>query len=164
MSTVHRYADQPSKMRRVGNDTEAQRPRLVRRPVVAVATRLLNPYIRRFAGSKHLRLFALVYHQGRRSGRSYSTPVGARPTRDGFIIPMTFGAGADWFQNVQAAGGCIIRWNGAEYQVSDPEIIGWRDALPAFYRLERAVLPMLGITQFVRLHTFPGAQSGPHTL
>jgi deazaflavin-dependent oxidoreductase (nitroreductase family) len=128
----------------------------IRRPILSYATRLLNPVIRKFAGSKRLRLFALIYHRGRRSGSLYTTPVGARPTPDGFIIPMTFGARADWFQNVLAAGGCIIQWNGATYPVVDPETIDWASARPAFHRIERALIPRLGITQFVRVCNAPG--------
>jgi hypothetical protein len=126
-------------------------PTTTRRPVLSVATRLLNPIIRRFAGSASMRLFALVRHRGRHSGRIYTTLVGARAMRDGVIIPMTFGEGADWLQNVRAAGGCIIQWNGAEYHVFDLEEIDWMTARTAFSRIEQAMIPRLGITQFARL-------------
>src|SRR5215471_11483953 len=68
--------------------------RLFSRPAHAMlrlATRLLNPLLLSLAGSRHMPMFAVINHQGRRSGRSYSTPVGARKTVDGFIIPLTFG-------------------------------------------------------------------------
>jgi hypothetical protein len=57
---------------------------------------------------RRLMKVAVIHHQGRRSGRQYATPTSARPTRDGFVVPMTFGEGADWVRNVQAAGGCVI--------------------------------------------------------
>jgi deazaflavin-dependent oxidoreductase (nitroreductase family) len=100
--------------------------------------------------------FALVYHCGRRSGRAYVTPVGARPIADGFVIPMTFGEGADWVQNVQAANSGTIQWNGTNYLVADPVIVDWVVARPAFHRLERVLIPRLGITRFVRLTTASG--------
>ena len=100
-------------------------------------------------------MFAVIQHNGRRSGRSYSTPVGARSTPGGFVIPLTFGEQADWFRNVQAAGGCVIRWKGADYPTVEPEIIDWTIARSAFYPVERMLVPLIGIKQFVRLRHAP---------
>jgi hypothetical protein len=123
MTAIHHQQKPLSDKRAANTEPDSGGSSIVRRPILARASRILNPVFRKFAGSKHLRLFALVHHRGRRSGRWYATPVGARPTWDGFIIPLTFGAATDWFQNVQAAGGCIIQWNGATYPVVDPETI-----------------------------------------
>ena len=122
-----------------------------RRAVISLGTRLFNPLTRRFAGSRWFPLFALVRHRGRRSGRVYATPVGARPTPDGFVIPLTFGTSADWFRNVQAAGGCVVRWRGAEYPVVAPAVVDWATARSAAYPAERIALPLLGITRFAQL-------------
>ena len=118
-------------------------------------TRLLNPLILSLAGSRRLPMFAVIYHRGRRSGRSYSTPLGARPTADGFVIPLTFGKQADWFRNVQAAGGCVIRWKGTDYPLIEPEVVDWATARTAFYPLERVVVPIMGIEHFVQLQYAP---------
>src|SRR5258708_19047468 len=91
-----------------------------RLPLAGRLTRLLNPFILTRAGSRHS-TFAVLHHRGRRSGRAYATPTSARPTTDGFVIPLTLGKGADWFQNVQAAGECIIQWKGTNYAVIEPE-------------------------------------------
>ena len=124
-----------------------------RRALIYTGTRLLNPLIQRVAGGRALPLFALVRHQGRRSGRPYSTPVGARSIPDGFVIPLTFGERADWFRNVQAAGECVIRWRGQEYPVVEPTVVAWSSVRSAFSLLERIAVPLLGITEFVRLRT-----------
>src|SRR5258708_19419373 len=87
------------------------------RSSLRVGTRLFNPLTLALAGSRRLPLFAVVHHRGRRSGRSYTTPVGARRTADGFVIPLTFGERADWFRNVQAAGACGIRWRSVDAPV-----------------------------------------------
>lgn len=122
-----------------------------------VGSRLLNPLTVKLAGSRALPMLAVIEHRGRRSGRAYATPAGARPTSDGFVIPLTFGEGADWFRNVRAAGGCVIRWKGMAYRVGEPEVVDWATARPAFYRLERVVMPLIGIEQFVQLrHASPG--------
>jgi deazaflavin-dependent oxidoreductase (nitroreductase family) len=125
------------------------------RNLLRLGTRLLNPLILSLAGSRRLPMFAIIYHRGRRSGRSYSTPLGARPTADGFIIPLTFGKQADWFRNVQAAGGCVIRWKDADYPLIEPEVVDWATARLAFYPLERALMPIIRIEQFVRLRNAP---------
>jgi deazaflavin-dependent oxidoreductase (nitroreductase family) len=125
------------------------------RTMLRLGTRLLNPLILSFAGSRLLPAFAVIYHRGRRSGRAYSTPLGARPIADGFVIPLTFGKQADWFRNVQAAGGCVIRWKGSDYRLVEPEVVDWATARPAFYPLERVVIPVIGIEHFVRLRNAP---------
>jgi deazaflavin-dependent oxidoreductase (nitroreductase family) len=114
-------------------------------------SRLLNPLIKRVAGGRLVPMLAIVAHEGRRSGRAYATPVGARPTPDGFIVPLTFGAQADWYQNTRAAGKCVIRWKGADYVEVDPQIVNWTSARAAFYPLERVVIPAMGLREFVRL-------------
>ena len=43
--------------------------------LLRAGTRRLNPLMLSLAGSRRLSMFAVVYHQGRRSGRSYATPV-----------------------------------------------------------------------------------------
>jgi len=42
----------------------------------------------------------LIDHVGRTSGSSYSTPVGAVPIEDGFVIALPYGLSADWLKNV----------------------------------------------------------------
>jgi deazaflavin-dependent oxidoreductase (nitroreductase family) len=113
--------------------------------------RLLNPLIRQVAGRRGVSPFAVLHHRGRRSGRWYATPVAAQPVGDGFVVPLTFGEGADWFQNVLAAGGCVIRWNGADYSLAAPSVIDWAAARSAFSPLERLLVPLIGIERFVRL-------------
>jgi deazaflavin-dependent oxidoreductase (nitroreductase family) len=117
----------------------------------------LNPLILSLAGSRRLPVFAILYHRGRRSGRSYATPVGARPTADGFVIPLTFGERADWFRNVQAVGGCMIRWKGVNYPVIEPVVVDWTTARSAFYPVERVVMPLIGIERFVWLRHAPAS-------
>jgi F420H(2)-dependent quinone reductase len=141
--------------------TAAPKPPVVRainraaHALLRAGTRRLNPLMLSLAGSRRLPTFAVIHHRGRRSGRSYTTPVGARPTVDGFVIPLTFGERAEWFRNVQAAGGCVIRWKGVDYPVIDPEVVDWASARSAFYPVERVLMPVIGIEQFVRLRHAP---------
>lgn len=118
-------------------------------------TKLLNPLIMKLAGRRRFGMAAEIVHTGRRSGRRYATPVGARRTGDVIVIPMTFGARSDWARNVRAAGGCSIRLNGENYDVIQPEVLSRQDARPlirsAFGPVERASFRMLGIRQYMRL-------------
>jgi deazaflavin-dependent oxidoreductase (nitroreductase family) len=133
----------------------ARRRRRTNRPLLSMGTRLFNPFMRGLAGRRGAALFALVRHRGRRSGRTYATPVAARRTPDGFVLPLTFGQGADWFRNIQAAGGCVIRWRGADYQVVQPEVVAWVTVRSAFPAVVRALFPVFGIKQCVRLRLAP---------
>ena len=137
--------------------TVAHKPPVVRavnraaHALLRVGVRYLNPLMLSLAGSPRLPMLAVIYHRGRRSGRSYATPLGARPIGDGFVIPITFGEQANWFRNVQSTGGCMIRWKGANYALIYPEFIDWATARSAFYPVERILMPIIGIEQFVRL-------------
>ena len=66
---------------------------------------------------------SVVHHVGRTSGRSYSTPVGAVPTYDGFVIALPYGLSADWLKNVLACGSATICHDGHTYDVDRPEVV-----------------------------------------
>ena len=66
---------------------------------------------------------SVVQHVGRTSGRSYSTPVGAVPIDDGFVIALPYGRSADWLKNVLASGSATIDHDGGTYEVDRPEVV-----------------------------------------
>jgi deazaflavin-dependent oxidoreductase (nitroreductase family) len=121
------------------------------RAFMATGARVLNPHVVRLAGSARLPLLGVVHHRGRRSGRAYATPVVVRPTADGFVIPLTFGEGTDWFQNLLEAGGGVVRWRGADYALIAPEIVDWATGQAACRLPERTLMRLIGIEQFARL-------------
>ena len=131
------------------------RPSRFVRIVMGPMTKVLNPAMRRLAGRRHVMMAAQVHHVGRKSGRQYVTPVGARLAGRIFVIPLTFGNQSDWSRNVRAAGGCTIRLNGVDYRATQPELADWAQAAPfvraAFNPVLRAGLRMLGIRQFLLL-------------
>lgn len=127
-----------------------------------LGTRIFNPIVRRFAGRRALPLYAILRHQGRKSGRAYSTPVVVQPTDDGFVIALAFGKEADWFKNIQAAGGAVVVWKGSEYALEDPELIDLASALPLFHgRFERAFIARAGIKHFARLRHVGSTSAAP---
>lgn len=135
---------------------EAVAPAGLVRVVVRPLTKVLNPVIGKLAGRRHFRMAAQIQHVGRRSGKKYITPAGARRTGDTIVIPLTFGNRSDWVLNVRAAGGCSIRLRGIDYVATEPEFLPVRDAQPlirsAFTPLERASFRLLGIRQVLSLH------------
>jgi deazaflavin-dependent oxidoreductase (nitroreductase family) len=143
------------------SDTQAAGTPVVVRPsrLVAVVmgplTKVLSPVMRKLAGRRHMRMAAEIRHVGRRSGRSYATPAGARLTGDTFVIPLTFGNQSDWSRNVRAAGGCTIKLEGTEYRAVQPQLADRDQAAPvvraAFGPVERAMFWMLGIRQYLLL-------------
>ena len=135
-----------------------------RRAFFGPLTRLLNPPIRRLAGRSGVPLLGLVSHQGRRSGRTYVTPVGVGSAGTAFLIPLTFGPTSDWCRNVLAAGGCTLTWRGVRYTADQAEIIDDRSARAevkaAFGPLQQLAFRMLGLHQFLRLRRPDGQPAG----
>ncbi|MGP0077641.1 nitroreductase family deazaflavin-dependent oxidoreductase [Mycobacterium sp.] len=114
---------------------------------------LLKPYnkiIRPIAGRPHSP-YALLEHVGRRSGRTYLTPVGAFPYEDGFVIGLSYGADVDWCRNVMASGHAAVQWRGRTFRLERPEIISMSpavlQAIPPYFRL-----PARELKRLVRLH------------
>jgi deazaflavin-dependent oxidoreductase (nitroreductase family) len=61
--------------------------------------------------------FSLVRHVGRRSGRSYETPLILAEVPGGFVAELTYGPDVDWYRNIVAAGGCTVVHHGREYLI-----------------------------------------------
>ena len=111
---------------------------------------ILNRVMLRFAGSPHSQ-FAVVRHIGRRSGRTYTTPIIVASLGADVVVALTYGPNVDWYRNLRAAGHAILRWQGRTYTVEEPQEIDPTTALPRFPAVERFILPLLGIQRFVRL-------------
>jgi deazaflavin-dependent oxidoreductase (nitroreductase family) len=82
--------------------------------------RFLNRLTLRVAG--YLPGFAIVGHVGRKSGRSFRTPVNAFRTGDGYIIALTYGSESDWVKNVLAASSCELKTRGRRMHLSNPRV------------------------------------------
>lgn len=91
---------------------------------VAVARfnrRVLNPVSSRFAG--RLRPFAIVVHQGRKSGKESRTPIMAFRSPDGFAIALTYGPDTDWVRNIVTAGRGLLVYRGKEVPIVEPRLV-----------------------------------------
>jgi deazaflavin-dependent oxidoreductase (nitroreductase family) len=101
------------------------------------------------AGRRHWYAAALR-HTGRRSGRSYATPVVAVPVPDGFIVPLPYGEQVDWLRNAVAAGGATIRFQGQTFAVGAPALLDAEEALPLLDARHRRAWQRFRIHSFVR--------------
>ena len=98
----------------------------------------------------------VVVHHGRRSGRAYQTPVNVFTTEDGYVLALTYGPDTDWVKNVLAAGGCELRTRGRVIRLTAPRL--YRDESRSAIRpLERQVLRVIGVADFLSLTTAPAA-------
>jgi deazaflavin-dependent oxidoreductase (nitroreductase family) len=100
--------------------------------------------------------FGVVIHRGRRSGRAYQTPVNMFATEDGYVLALTYGPDTDWVKNVLAAGGCELRTRGRVIRLVSPRLFH-DQTRRAIRPLERQVLRVLGVADFLSLKTAPAA-------
>ncbi len=119
--------------------------------VTRATARATGPLARPIAGRRLLPLWAVVHHRGRRSGRAYAIPIAIRASDDAFTIPLPWGTETQWLRNVQAAGGCTIRWRGIDHTATAPRMIGAEEAIPAFHPVQRMILRVGGVGSFLRL-------------
>jgi deazaflavin-dependent oxidoreductase (nitroreductase family) len=104
--------------------------------------------------------FSLIRHVGRRSGRTYETPVVLARVPEGFVAELTYGENVNWFRNIEAAGGCVVVFGGEDYRV---EGIGPLDAATgraAFPPVRRAILTAARRKDF-RLLRSPAGPTDP---
>jgi deazaflavin-dependent oxidoreductase (nitroreductase family) len=102
-------------------------------------TRFFNPVSRRFAG--HLPGFAILMYVGRRSGRTYRTPINVFRHGDEYVFALTYGSDVQWVKNVLAAGGCELETMGRTVSLTDPRL---------FIDLKQRLMP-LPVRLFLRV-------------
>lgn len=99
----------------------------------------------------------VVIHRGRKSGKAYRTPVNVFPRPGGrYILALTYGSDTDWVKNVIAADGCELLTRGTHIELARPRL--FRDESRHEIRVvERMVLGLLHVYEFLELHTVPDA-------
>jgi deazaflavin-dependent oxidoreductase (nitroreductase family) len=125
------------------------------RRLVRVLASLFNPAVKLVAGRRWMPAVGVLQHRGRRTGRTYATPVGMRRLAGGYVLPLTFGDHSAWYRNVLSAGGAVVIYRGETHRVVEPRVVGWSIAAPAFPRYERLQFRLVGIRQFLSLRQAP---------
>jgi deazaflavin-dependent oxidoreductase (nitroreductase family) len=93
--------------------------------------------------------FSIVRHVGRKSGRTYETPIIVQPVEGGFMVELTYGPNVDWYRNVVASGECVIRYRAVDYEVTSTRPVNWAVGIAAFSPVQRALLTVLRRSHFV---------------
>jgi deazaflavin-dependent oxidoreductase (nitroreductase family) len=136
-----------------GNPEPADRTRFGEQPLRhrrlhVLARRLLNPIVLRIglAGARRSPI-GLVRTVGWRSGLDRATPLAVHRRGNRLFVPLTYGPAARWVLNVEAAGACHVRLDGADLSAVEPRLVG-RSALP---RVLAAAYRIVGMDQFLEL-------------
>ena len=91
----------------------------------------------------------VVVHRGRKSGRTYRTPVAVFPAANGPVIGLFYGSQSDWVKNVLAAGELDVVTRGRTLH-SGPRI--YHDETRAgFGIVRRQILRLFRVSDFVAL-------------
>lgn len=106
-----------------------------------------NRVAARFAG--RIPPFALLEHTGRRSGRTYRTPVMLFRANGGYAIALTYGPTTDWVRNLLAGGGGAVILGGRRVAVTAPRLEHGPVSRRFFPLPARAILRLLGVEDAV---------------
>ena len=96
---------------------------------------IFNPFARHFAG--WLPWFAILTNVGRKSGKTYHTPINVFKRGDYYVFALTYGSNVQWLKNILAAGSVEMRTRGKDIHLVEPELIVDPDLLlmPRFVRI-----------------------------
>ena len=61
--------------------------------------------------------FSLVRHVGRKTGKTYETPLILAAYGPDFVAELTYRPEVAWYRNVVAAGRCTVVFKGVEYEI-----------------------------------------------
>jgi deazaflavin-dependent oxidoreductase (nitroreductase family) len=104
---------------------------------------------------------SVVRHVGRRSGRTYETPVIAAEHGDTFLIALPYGERTDWLKNVLARGSATLVSGGRTFEVDHPKVIAIAEATPYFRRREQGFQRRFHVDSALEVHrTERGASPG----
>jgi deazaflavin-dependent oxidoreductase (nitroreductase family) len=67
--------------------------------------------------------FAILTHSGRKSGRTYRTPINVFRRGDHYVFALTYGSDVQWLKNIMASGECWMRTRGRDIHLVEPELI-----------------------------------------
>jgi deazaflavin-dependent oxidoreductase (nitroreductase family) len=116
--------------------------------------KILNPRLTPLA--RRLPPLAVLHHRGRKSGRSYDTPVQCYRTKSGFLVGLAYDSNAQWAQNLLAAGTGGITRSGQRHAITRPRRRG-PEALKDLPVPVAVTMRALGITEFLEFDVTPPA-------
>ena len=123
-------------------------PRTLFRFMRPFTTRIVNPITRRFV--HRVPYFAVISYRGRKSGKTYHTPMNVFRDGEAFVFALTYGSDVHWVQNVLAAGEADLRIGDEVIRLTDPEVFvdATRHLMPLPVRI---VLGFTRVSEFLRM-------------
>ena len=123
-------------------------PRTRFRVIRPFTTRIVNPITRRFV--HRLPLFGIIIYRGRKSGRTYRTPMNVFRRGDTYVFALTYGSDVNWVQNVLAAGEADLQVGDRVIHLAEPELFvdPTRHLMPLPVRI---VLGFMRVREFLRM-------------
>lgn len=123
-------------------------------PVVNTVRRmnrsLTNPRVMRTAGNAGTQT-SVIEHVGRRSGKTYETPVDIIETTTRLLIALPYGARTDWLRNVLAAGSATVVCGGERISVERPAVVATADVEELIPVRTLRTLRLFGVSQCLSL-------------
>jgi deazaflavin-dependent oxidoreductase (nitroreductase family) len=123
-------------------------------PVVNTVRRmnrsLTNPRVMRTAGNAGTQT-SVIEHVGRRSGRTYETPVELIETTTRLLIALPYGARTDWLRNVLASGSAAVITGGKRIEVGSPAVVATADVADLIPGRTMRTLRLFGVSQCLSL-------------
>lgn len=106
--------------------------------------------------AKTQRGFAVVHHVGRKSGRTYSTPINLFGCDGGYLVALTYGPGADWYRNV-LAGPARLELGGRCLTIEETSHVNRAEAIAFLPLFVRIATRLIKVTDFALLRTRPAS-------
>lgn len=110
-----------------------------------------NPAMVRFVSGRSS-INALLHHVGRRSGKTYATPLTAHRSGETIIVPLPYGAETDWLRNLRAAGEGVVELEGRSFTVDEPEVVPIDQVIPLLPPFLVRIVRWHETKQALRLH------------
>jgi deazaflavin-dependent oxidoreductase (nitroreductase family) len=117
--------------------------------------RYVNPVTRPVASK--LPTFAILTHRGRKSGRTYRTPINVFRRGDDYFFFLTYGSDVEWVKNVLVAGSCSIETRGRVVELMEPELITDPELRPAPPHVRLVERRIAGVNQYLRMRVSKSA-------
>ena len=122
----------------------------VRRAVTRYLDPVLRPMAARAPG------FGVITHRGRKTGKTYRTPVNVFHRGDTYLFFLTYGSEVDWAQNILAAGSCSLLTRGRTVELVDPVLVADPKLTPAPPVVRFIERRLAGATEYLRMRAAPG--------
>ena len=103
--------------------------------------------------------FSILRHIGRRSGRTYQTPVLASYIGEMVLIPLSYGENVDWLRNTLARGGCELRWRNKWMRAINPLVIDSQTAFAILPEKRRKLFERFKLEKFLRMQVMDSSGS-----